>query len=181
VVRTSGSPRYVGHSLHVEVAVHDPRLAHVEALEASIPKQVPPPSPLRGQPCLVDAPAPWGYRLQPSQQREFRFEDGWRVLRSHAFLWLSLVAVGVLFGFVIGFWWIALGAAALGVMLIRMFVMAFRIRRGPPMDRGAHQRGAPASRPSVSSVVQVVRTLMGVLGLLLFVVFIFTIAAGGTD
>jgi hypothetical protein len=76
---------YVGHSLHVEVAVHDPRLAHVEALEASIPKQVPPPSPLRGQPCLVDAPAPWGYRLQPSQQREFRFEDGWRVLRSQPF------------------------------------------------------------------------------------------------
>jgi hypothetical protein len=37
---------FVGDSLHVEVAVHAPRLAHVEALEASTPQQAPPPSPL---------------------------------------------------------------------------------------------------------------------------------------
>ena len=37
---------FVGHSLLVEVAVHSPRLAHVEALEASTPQQAPPPSSL---------------------------------------------------------------------------------------------------------------------------------------
>ena len=37
---------FVGHSLYVEVAIHARGLARVEALEASIPQQAPPPSSL---------------------------------------------------------------------------------------------------------------------------------------
>jgi hypothetical protein len=37
---------FVGHSLYVEVAIHAPRLARVEALEASFPQEAPPPSSL---------------------------------------------------------------------------------------------------------------------------------------